>query len=45
MKCQVNGCKGQMIIIAKAGKMRCECDRCGTITYQTDRRCLERNER
>lgn len=35
--CQVKGCKGKMICIVKAGLVRCECDRCGTIMYQTDR--------
>lgn len=34
--CQVKGCKGKMIYIVKAGLVRCECDRCGTILYQTD---------
>ena len=33
--CQVKGCKGKMICIIKAGLVRCECDRCGTIMYQT----------
>ena len=37
LECKVKGCKGKLIIVTFAGKVRCECDRCGTIIYQTDR--------
>ena len=37
LDCQVKGCKGKLITVIFAGKVRCECARCGTIVYQTDR--------
>ena len=37
LDCKVKCCKGKLITVIFAGKVRCECDRCGTIIYQTDR--------
>ena len=37
LDCKVKGCKGKLITVIFAGKVRCECDTCGTIIYQTDR--------
>lgn len=44
LDCQVNGCKGKLITVIFAGKVRCECDTCGTIIYQTDRAYAEEDK-
>ena len=41
LNCQVKGCNGKLITVIFAGKVRCECDTCGTIIYQTDRAYVE----
>lgn len=44
LECKVKGCKGKLIIVTFAGKVRCECDRCGAIVYQTDRAYVEEDK-
>ena len=44
LNCQVKGCDGKLIVVVFAGKVRCECDKCGTIVYQTDRKYIEEDK-
>ena len=44
LECKVKGRKGKLITVIFAGKVRCECDKCGAIFYQTDRAYVEEDK-